>query len=129
MLLSFSVFRFPFSVFRLAFGVWRLTGVAAWRNVFVPGIGAVGDANLDRVFDSSDLVAVFQAGFYEQQVPAGWATGDWNCDGRFDSGDMVLAFQRGNYSTAAMPALSSEALPDPGQLTADDERLKRRRLA
>jgi len=58
-----------------------------------------GDANLDRQFDSSDLVAVFQAGLYEDTVAlnAGWATGDWNCDGEFTTADLVAAFQSGGY--------------------------------
>src|SRR5690606_36507288 len=64
---------------------------------------AAGDANLDRVFNSTDLVEVFQAGKYEHEVPrsAGWATGDWNCDLKFDSGDLVAAFQAGRYAAAA----------------------------
>ena len=58
-----------------------------------------GDANLDGLFDSSDLVAVFQAGLYEDDLPgnAGWATGDWNCDGEFDSSDLVVAFLQAGF--------------------------------
>jgi hypothetical protein len=61
-----------------------------------------GDANLDRRFDSSDLVSVFQAGKYENGL-AGWAEGDWNGDGLFDSTDLVLALQDGGYAAAALP--------------------------
>ncbi|MCP4195217.1 MAG: hypothetical protein GY768_31840 [Planctomycetaceae bacterium] len=63
-----------------------------------------GDANLDRVFNSSDLVIVFQAGEYDDPLPLNsqWETGDWNGDGDFDSSDLVLAFQSGAYQTAAM---------------------------
>lgn len=59
----------------------------------------LGDANLDGVFDSSDLVLIFQAGEFEDLVErnSGWADGDWNCDGEFDSGDLVAAFQAGTY--------------------------------
>ena len=59
-----------------------------------------GDANLDRVFDSSDLVRVFTAGQYDDGIEANssWATGDWNCDGEFDSADLVFAFQQGGYA-------------------------------
>ena len=58
-----------------------------------------GDANLDRVFDSSDLVRVFTAGQYDDGIEgnSSWATGDWNCDGEFDSADLVFAFQQGGY--------------------------------
>ena len=57
----------------------------------------VGDANLDGEFNSSDLVAVFQAGEYDDDVVANstWNTGDWTGDGEFDSSDFVAAFQRG----------------------------------
>ncbi len=63
-----------------------------------------GDANLDGVFDSADLVAVFVLGEYEDASSgnSGWAAGDWNCDGDFDSGDLVLAFQSGGYVAAAV---------------------------
>jgi hypothetical protein len=63
-----------------------------------------GDVNLDRIFDSADLVAVFQAGQYEDQIPRNstWRTGDWNCDGEFTSADLVAAFQAGVYAIAAL---------------------------
>ena len=56
---------------------------------------AYGDANLDGVFNSSDLVLVFQAGEYEDGQPlnSSWATGDWDCDGDFGTSDLVLSFQ------------------------------------
>ena len=58
----------------------------------------LGDVNLDGVFDSSDLVLVFQAGLYDDdEVTASWVSGDWNGDGRFDSSDIVFAFQQGRY--------------------------------
>jgi len=61
----------------------------------------VGDANLDGVFNSTDLVQIFIASRYEEDTEATWSQGDWNCDGRFDSGDLVAAFLRGNYSSNA----------------------------
>ena len=63
----------------------------------------IGDADLDGDFDSSDFVAVFQAGEYEDGVAGNstWAEGDWDCDGDFSSGDFVAAFQAGRYETAA----------------------------
>lgn len=66
---------------------------------------AAGDSNFDDVFNSTDLVLVFQAGEYEdsQLRNSSWATGDWNCDGEFDSSDFVEAFQYGNYQRDALP--------------------------
>ncbi|MEZ6116336.1 MAG: hypothetical protein R3C28_07155 [Pirellulaceae bacterium] len=39
-----------------------------------------GDANLDGEFNSSDLVAIFEVGEYEDTIlnNSGWADGDWN---------------------------------------------------
>jgi hypothetical protein len=58
-----------------------------------------GDANLDGLFDSSDLVQVFVAGQYEDAVAQNslWETGDWDGDGEFRSNDLVMAFQDGGY--------------------------------
>jgi hypothetical protein len=58
-----------------------------------------GDANGDGRFDSEDLVAVFQAGEYEDDIPGNstFAEGDWNGDGDFTSRDFVAAFQYGAY--------------------------------
>jgi hypothetical protein len=72
----------------------------AWYENLSP---LVGDSNRDGVFNSSDLILVFQAGEYEDGI-AGNSTfeeGDWNRDGEFDSADFVLAFQQGNYVSAA----------------------------
>jgi hypothetical protein len=69
-----------------------------------------GDANLDQQFNSGDLVAVFQAGKYEQGTAATWDQGDWNADLRFDSGDLVSAFQDGGYEKGPRPA---SAVPEP----------------
>ena len=58
-----------------------------------------GDANLDRLFDSEDLLTLLQAGEYEDGIAGNstWAEGDWNGDGEADSNDIVLAFQTGLY--------------------------------
>ena len=55
----------------------------------------IGDANLDGLFDSSDLVLVFQAAQYEDDLVGNsiWSTGDWNCDKEFSTADLVFAFQ------------------------------------
>ena len=61
-----------------------------------------GDSNLDGVFDSSDLVKVFQAAEYEDGVDANstWAEGDWDGDGDFTTSDLVFVFQKAQYSRA-----------------------------
>ena len=60
-----------------------------------------GDSNLDGFFDSSDLVSVFQAGEYEDNLAgnSSWAEGDWNGDGEFTTRDLVFAFQSAAYLT------------------------------
>ncbi len=67
---------------------------------------SIGDADLDGVFDSGDLVRVFQAGEYEDQVDGNstWAEGDWNCDGEANSSDLVEAFRRLRFIGAARQA-------------------------
>jgi hypothetical protein len=64
----------------------------------------LGDANHDGVFDSSDLVAVFQAGEYEDSVNnnSSWEDGDFNRDGDFNSADIIEAMQGGNYEAGAI---------------------------
>lgn len=75
------------------------------RDQLVRGIFQTnyGDTNLDKRFDSTDLVLVFQAGQYEDSgvLNSGWRQGDWNCDGEFGTQDLVLAFQGGAYATQA----------------------------
>jgi ELWxxDGT repeat protein len=67
-----------------------------------------GDANFDHVFNSADLVSVFQRGKYELNSRGiAWSDGDWNCDGVFDSGDLVAAFQHGWYETGNVNTLSA----------------------
>ena len=58
-----------------------------------------GDANLDGVFNSADLVTVFQRGKFEDGIDqnAGWEDGDWNGDGDFTTSDFVVAFGTGGY--------------------------------
>ncbi|MDG2385663.1 MAG: lamin tail domain-containing protein [Pirellulaceae bacterium] len=62
-----------------------------------------GDSNQDGVFNSSDLMLVFQVGKYENRNAnhATFEDGDWNGDGKFDSSDLVYAFSEGNYVDAA----------------------------
>lgn len=72
----------------------------------------LGDSNLDGMFDSSDLVAVFQAGHYEDVAigNSGWATGDWDGDLDFTSSDLVAAFRTGSYEA---DTANAQAVPEP----------------
>ena len=74
----------------------------------------VGDSNLDGEFNSTDFVAVFSAGEYEDGIAgnSGWAEGDWNGDGDFDSSDFVAAFTDGGYEKGPRPA----AVPEPSNV-------------
>ncbi|MCA9215785.1 MAG: lamin tail domain-containing protein [Planctomycetales bacterium] len=58
-----------------------------------------GDADLDGLFISTDLIIVFQANEYEDGIPLNstWSEGDWNGDGQFTSGDFVTAFGGAGY--------------------------------
>ncbi|MCA9218040.1 MAG: hypothetical protein KDB27_33445 [Planctomycetales bacterium] len=78
-----------------------------------------GDANLDKQFDSGDLVAIWQAGEYEDDIPRNstWAEGDWNCDGEFDAFDLVRAFRRGGYVNAAEQVEPSNRVTTIGKAT------------
>jgi hypothetical protein len=71
------------------------TGTELVRHDLFPG-----DANLDGIFDSGDLVHLFQLGEYEDQLVGNSSrvTGDFDGDGDFTSGDIVLAFQAGQYA-------------------------------
>jgi hypothetical protein len=70
-----------------------------------------GDANLNGLFDTTDLVDVFQAGKYEKDVDAAWEDGDWSGDLRFNTTDLVNAFQDGGYEKGP---LGPAAVPEPG---------------
>jgi hypothetical protein len=75
-----------------------------WSSAVDIRAAVPGDANGDLKFDSADLVAVFQAGEYEDHVDrnSSWSEGDWNGDGDFTTADLVLAFQAGTFSQAAL---------------------------
>ena len=58
-------------------------------------------ARSDRLFNSSDLVHVFGAGEYEDEIAhnSTYDDGDWNQDGEFNSSDLVLVFREGHYES------------------------------
>jgi hypothetical protein len=76
-----------------------------------------GDANWDGLFNSGDLIAVFQAGEYDDRSSGNstWSTGDWNADGEFDSGDLIIAFADGGYDAGERQAV--RAVPEPSAAT------------
>lgn len=87
---------------------WRASQSLLGSPGMADGSALAGDANGDGRFDSQDLVLVFQAGKYEDDVPknATFAEGDWNGDGDFTSSDLVAAFQTGAYESGADQALA-----------------------
>ena len=68
-----------------------------------------GDSNLDGEFNSSDLVAVFGSGEYDDDVELNstWTEGDWDGNGEFNSRDLVIAFQDGGYEVGPRDVIKS----------------------
>ncbi len=79
------------------------SGVSGTNEVVDRPTRVPGDSNGDGIFDSSDLVAVFAAGQYEDDVAVNstFETGDWDGDGDFTSSDLVFVFRQGNYGRPA----------------------------
>lgn len=71
----------------------------------------IGDSNLDREFNSADLISVFAAGNYELDKESSWSQGDWTGDLRFDSADLVAAFTDDGYEQGPRPEMN--AVPEP----------------
>jgi uncharacterized protein YjbI with pentapeptide repeats len=78
-----------------------------------------GDANLDGRFDSTDLVAVFNAGEYQDwgYQNSTWSTGDWTGDREFTTTDLIVALADGGYEMEA-PSLPTVVPEPPGVLLA-----------
>ena len=74
-----------------------------------------GDVDFDGVFDSADLVQVFQTGEYEDGIEdnSSYEEGDWNGDGDFDSADLVAMFQSGLYEAQVNPRVELAASVRP----------------
>jgi hypothetical protein len=70
-----------------------------------------GDLNLDKEFNSADLVDMLAAGTYEVDVASKWSTGDFNGDGRTNSADLVTALAGGGYEVGPKQAVA--AVPEP----------------
>lgn len=88
----------------------RVRWVHGLRNTYF------GDANLDGELNSADLINVFQAGEYEDNLTGNstWSTGDWNGDDEFTTSDLVIAFQDGGYEQGPRAAMFS--VPEPSSL-------------
>jgi hypothetical protein len=73
-------------------------GIETGRELTVRRIMA-GDANLDGMFNTGDLVALMALGEYEDDLVGNshHMTGDFNGDGEFDSSDLVEALALGWY--------------------------------
>jgi hypothetical protein len=90
--------------------VASLSAAAAAAIAPVPG-----DVNFDGVFDSADLVQVFQIGKYEDGIDnnSSYEEGDWNGDGDFDSKDLVEVFQSGLYEAQTTPRVGAASSARP----------------
>lgn len=86
------------------------------RTVWVNDLRSTwfGDSNLDGEFGSGDLVTVFNAAEYEDEIPMNstWSTGDWNGDGDFDTSDLVVAFTAAGYEKGPR-AVAVANVPEP----------------
>ena len=87
-----------------------------------------GDSNRDRLFNSSDLIRVFQAGEYEDGIPQNstFEEGDWNGDGDFNSADVIFVFQLGHYNRGARPTILADDNSTSGLFNFDDRWNERR---
>jgi hypothetical protein len=74
------------------------------------GSRIIGDSNYDGRFNTSDLVTVFQAAEYEDEIVgnSSWSTGDWNRDTEFSSTDLVVAFQAATFESETV-----QTVPEP----------------
>jgi hypothetical protein len=74
----------------------------------------IGDLNLDREFNSTDLIELLATGTYEADRASVWTTGDFNGDGRTTSHDLVEALADGGYELG--PPTGAAAVPEPSTL-------------
>ena len=87
-----------------------------------------GDATLDGIIDSTDLIEIFRAGEYDDGVDQNstWSTGDFDCDGEFDSADLVMMFRSGSY-TSGVAAVQQARLNDVAAALAAEEAIRQAR--
>ena len=72
-----------------------------------------GDADLNGEFNTTDLVALFQKGEFEDdlELNSTWDSGDFNGDGEFNTTDFVTAFQGGGFEKG--PRNAVQEVPEP----------------
>ncbi|MBM4021238.1 MAG: hypothetical protein FJ284_03185 [Planctomycetes bacterium] len=77
---------------------------------------APGDANLDGLVNTLDLVAISASGKFGQNLPASWAEGDFNYDSVTNTLDLVAISGTGLFgqTTSYWPAVVAAAVPEPG---------------
>ena len=75
-----------------------------------------GDANVDGVFDSNDLIQVLANNEYEDAIRRNsvWSEGDWNGNGDFTADDLMLALDDGGYEMGPRP----QPVPEPASFGA-----------
>ncbi len=78
----------------------------------------LGDANCDGLFDSSDLISMFQSNEFEDGIAnnSQWPDGDFDGNGEFDSTDLVLAQKSDLYE---VPPEEDESLLPQSTLPGD----------
>lgn len=100
---------------------------------FGPGgtSGPLGDVSGDGIFDSQDLVLLFQLGLYEQDNSgnAEPVTGDFDGDGQFGTSDLVMAFQAGGYIVGAEESSLFASLMDDDSEQSSGDDTSNQRLA
>lgn len=83
----------------------RLVGDAVTLYYY---LAVPGDSNVDKEFNSSDLIAAFSGGQFESRSGefVSWEKGDWNGDGLFNTGDLIAAFAAGVYDQGPVQAVA-----------------------
>ena len=83
----------------------------------------IGDSTGDGIFDTADLIAIFQANKYQTGEPATFEEGDWNGDGVFDSTDLIEALRAGTFVSGAKGPSERTLLFDLDDRLQNDRRL------
>jgi hypothetical protein len=75
-----------------------------------------GDANMDKLFNTGDLITVLAAGEFEDAIEdnSTWAEGDWNADLDFTTSDLINALADGGFEGGMRPSVP--AVPEPSAL-------------
>jgi hypothetical protein len=86
--------------------------VADWITVAAEAGLSAGDANTDGVFDTVDVISLFQAGEYDDDIIGNsrWSEGDFTGDLEFDSSDLIAALVTGKYQSGTVAAVT---VPEP----------------